>query len=81
MFDRFKKINELRKAKDELAKELVEVEHRGIIVRMSADFEVHEIKVDNERNDRLKDAFNRALKEVQKLAAKKMQGRLGDFGF
>lgn len=80
MFDRIKQLNELRKAKDELAKEVIEVEHRGITVRLAADFSLREIKVDGEVNDRIKEAINRALKEVQKIAAKEMKGKMGSLG-
>lgn len=80
MFDRLKQLNELRKAKDELAREVIEVEHRGITVRMAADFSLRDIKIDGQANDRIKEAMNRALREVQKIAAKEMKGKMGSLG-
>lgn len=80
MFDRLKKLNEFRKAKDELSKEVIEVEHRGVTIRIAADFYLREVKIDGESNDRVKDAFNRASKEIQKIASEKMKGRLGELG-
>lgn len=80
MFDRIKQLNELRKAKDELSKEMLEVEHKGVTVKVSADLSIKEIKVGDRSEDKIKEAVNRALQEVQKIAAKKMKGKLGDFG-
>lgn len=57
-----------------------EIEDKGIKILIRGDQHVEEITIDGEKNERVKDAINRALKEVQKKAAKKVQGDLGDLG-
>lgn len=60
---------------------VVEVEEKGIKVVMQGDNHVQEVWVDGELDVRLKEAFNKAVKEAQKKVAHKMQGQMGDFGF
>ncbi|PJB42955.1 MAG: hypothetical protein CO106_05260 [Deltaproteobacteria bacterium CG_4_9_14_3_um_filter_44_9] len=55
-------------------------EYRGVTISMRGDQHIEEVIVDGERDERLEEAFNKALKESQKEVAKKMQGRLGDLG-
>ena len=66
--------------KREMGKSVVEVEEKGVKITMQGDQKVLNISVDGEENQKLKDAFNKAVKESQKKVAKKMQGRLSDFG-
>lgn len=72
MFDRAKNLFELKKRLDELKKFDVVVEKSGIRVVMRGDQEVKEVVLDGEKSDRLKDVFNKALKESRKKAAKRM---------
>lgn len=58
----------------------MEVEERGIKIKMRGDNHVEVVTVDGAEDKRLKEAVNKAVKEVQKKVAKKMQGQLGDLG-
>jgi len=75
----------MKKKADEMKKQMeaivVEVEEKGIKVVMQGDNHVQEVWVDGELDVRLKEAFNKAVKEAQKKVAHKMQGQMGDFGF
>lgn len=65
-----------------LAQEFVTVEKNGVRVRMSGDQKVQKIEIEGEENDRVAEAINEAIKESQKVAAKKIQeiGGLGGLG-
>lgn len=84
-FGNVKKLYEMKKKADEMKKQMeaivVEVEEKGIKVVMQGDNHVQEVWVDGELDLRLKEAFNKAVKEAQKKVAHKMQGQMGDFGF
>ena len=58
----------------------LEVEERGVKIKIRGDQHIEEIVVDGHKEDRLRDAINKAVKESQKKVAKKMQGRMGDLG-
>ncbi|OGY24785.1 MAG: hypothetical protein A2Y57_03605 [Candidatus Woykebacteria bacterium RBG_13_40_7b] len=83
IFDKLKQLYELRKQANEIKKtlesEVLEVESEGIRVRVSADQKIRELEIpDNVDPRKLKDVINKALDEAQKVAAKKMQGMMGD---
>lgn len=70
-----------------LASEFVTVEKNGVKVVMSGDQKVQKVEIDGERNDNVAEAVNEAVKESQKVAAKKiqemgggLQGLLGGLG-
>lgn len=87
MFDKFKQLgelNKLRKQAKELQRELEQitekVEERGIEVKVTGDQKIVYLKVeDQERND-IAEAINKAMKNVQKKAAKKMMEMGGGLG-
>jgi len=85
MLERFKKLYDLKKKADSLKKEMesihVDFEDRGIKIRIRGDQHFEEVIVDGHKDERLRDAVNKAIKESQKKAAKKMQGRMEDLGF
>ena len=58
----------------------LEYEDRGIKLRLRGDNHLEHIIIDGTEDERIKDVVNKALKEVQKKVAKKMQGELGDLG-
>ena len=84
MFDKAKELYKLKKQADELKRRMaaivVEVEEKEVKVVMQGDQEVREVWVDGEEDERLKKAFNKAVKESQKKVAKKMRDQLGDLG-
>lgn len=77
LFKLKRKADEMKKVMEGIS---VEVEHKGIKIVMQGDQKVKRIEVGGEEDTRLRDAFNRAVKESQKKAAKKMQGFAGDLG-
>lgn len=84
MLDKIKNLYELKRKSDDMRRKMAavtaEIEEKGIKILIRGDQHVEEIIIDGEKNDRVKDAINRALKDVQKKAAKKVQGDLGDLG-
>ncbi len=84
MLDKLKNLYELKKKSEEMRRKMagvvVEIEERGIKIVIRGDQKLEEIIIDGEENPRVKEAINKALKEVQKKAAKKVQGDLGDLG-
>ena len=78
-FDKFRQLgelNKLRKQAKELQKELEliteKVEERDIEVKVSGDQKVVYLKVDGEEREDIVGVINKAMKNVQKKAAKKM---------
>lgn len=58
----------------------LDLEERGIKIRIRGDNHLEDFFVDGQSDERIRDVVNKALKDVQKKAAKKMQGDLGDLG-
>jgi len=83
-FGNVKKLYELKKKADEMKKQMEQIivttEDKGIKIVMQGDNHIQEVWVDGELDVRLKETFNKAIKETQKKVAQKMQGQLGDFG-
>ncbi len=84
MFDKVKQINDLRKKAKQLEQELdaevLEVNYKGVTVTISAGLEIKSLDTAGRSEEDIKAAVNKAIKEAQKLAAKKMRGQLGDLG-
>lgn len=84
IFDRIKKLNQLRKSSQAIQKELeaevLEVTHKGVKVQVRGDFQLQSLETGGRSDADILEAVNRALKEAQKQAAKKMRGRLGELG-
>jgi len=84
ILDRAKKLYGLKKKADEIKKvleeEVIEISEGGVRIKMRADQKALYVEVDGEKDERIKKAINKAIKESQKVAAKKMRGRMGDFG-
>jgi len=83
-FDKLKQLGELKKMRNQaiqiqrqLAAEEVVVEERGVKIVMGGDQKVKELEVQGVSNQILIDVLNKALKESQKVAAKKLQQMSG----
>ncbi len=79
MFNPLDKLGDLRKLQQQasqmqnaLRQEKVEVEKNGVKVVVRGDQQVLEISVDGILENRIAEAINEAVKETQKLAAKKL---------
>lgn len=73
---------ELKKQADQMKKELesevIEVEHGDVKVKIDGTQKILKLEYPEDIDpDKLKDAINKAMDEVQKVAAKKMQGMMG----
>lgn len=82
MFDKMKQMYELKKQADQMKKELesevIEVEHGDVKVKVDGTQKILKLEYPEDIDpDKLKDAINKAMNEVQKVAAKKMQGMMG----
>jgi DNA-binding protein YbaB len=82
MFGKLKQLKDLRdqakKMQTALASESIKSEKHGVVVAMNGNMEITEIKVGTELTgssleSAIKDCFNDALKQTQKIMAKKMQ--------
>lgn len=85
----FGQLGELKKMRDQamqiqkqLKMEEIEVNKNGVYIRIAADQEIREIQTNGKSDDDIKKAVNEAVKESQKVAAKKLQsmGGLGGLG-
>lgn len=81
--DNFKQLGDLKKMADqakEIQKKLsaikITVEHKGVIVVMTADQKVISIEGDNNL-EKVTEAVNEALKQSQRVAAEEMKGMMG----
>ncbi len=77
MFDNLKQLAKLKEMKDMLEKEKKEVEEEGVRVVVNGKMEIEELKLNPELDPAkhekiIKDCINRAFKEIQQEAAKKM---------
>lgn len=75
MLDQIKKFAELKKLQDNLKKEKITVEKRGVSVEMNGNFEVENIRLNPELNledqqETLIQCLNEAKGEIQKKMAK-----------
>lgn len=86
MFDGLKQLGDLKKMRDqamEIQKRLagikITVEHKGVIVVMTADQKV--VSISGEQNfEKITEAVNEALKQSQKVAAEEMKPLMGGMG-
>lgn len=86
-FNPFGQLGELKKMRDqamamqrELQAEIVEVNKRGVYVKISGDQKIIEIKSNDKSDDDIREAVNEAVKKSQEVAAKKLQGMTGGMG-
>lgn len=84
--DNLKQLGDLKKMRDqamEVQKRLsgikITVEHKGVVVVMTADQKV--VSISGEQDfDKITEAVNEALKQSQKVAADEMKGLMGGLG-
>ncbi len=86
-FNPFGQLGELKKMRDqamqmqrELQQEIVEVNKRGVYVKISGDQKILEMKANGKSDDDIKEAVNEAVKKSQEVAAKKLQSMAGGMG-
>lgn len=86
LMDNLKQLGDLKKMRDqamEIQKKLggikITVEHRGVIVVMTADQKVVSISGDSDF-EKITEAVNEALKQSQKVAADEMKPMMGGLG-
>jgi DNA-binding protein YbaB len=77
MFDKIKKLQELKKMQEEFKQEKVTVEKQGVAVTINGNFEVEDIKLSTElgtqdQQEILKQCLNEAREKIQKTLAGKM---------
>lgn len=86
IMDSIKQLGDLKKMRDqamEVQKKLagikITVEHKGVIVVMTADQKVVSISGELD-HEKITEAVNEALKQSQKQAAEEMRGLMGGMG-
>lgn len=90
MFDKAKQLYKLQKQAKQIKKELknihIEAEVNGVIVIINGEQEVQDVTIPEEMTDRvtiqknLVEAFNKAIKKSQQIAADKMKDVMGGLG-
>lgn len=84
MFDKAKTLFKFKQKADAIKKQreaiFVEVEERGVKIKMRGDNHVETVSIDGTEDKRLKEAFNKAIKETEKKVEKKLQGEFSDLG-
>lgn len=91
MMDQMKMVAKLKKAQNELKKELVEVEagDGAVVVQVNGEMKLVDVKIDPELIDLddikelegyIKEAVREAIQAAQELAAEKMKPLMGGLG-
>jgi len=87
MINPFGQLGELKKMRDQamaiqrqLQAETIEVNKRGVYVKMTGDQKIVDIRTNNKSDDDIKEAVNEATKKSQEVAAKKLQEMTGGMG-
>lgn len=87
MMNPFGQISELKKMRDQamaiqkqLQQEMVEVNKKGVYVKISGDQKIWEIKSNGKSDDDIREAVNEAVKKSQEVAAKKLSQMTGGMG-
>ena len=80
IFDKLQQLKKLKQLRDQamqmqkmLKEERITIEERGVRVLMTGDQEIQELSIDGEDKKDAREVINKALKESQKVAAKKLQ--------
>lgn len=80
----FKSLGDLKKMRDQavaiqkqLAKEKIEIDEDGIRIVITGDQKIEEFEIQGIKNDLVRDKLNRAIKQSQEMAAKKLQEMSG----
>lgn len=90
-FDQMKMLNQLRKAQNELKKEVVEVEagDGAVVVQITGEIKIKKITIDPDRVDTsdigelehwIEIAIRDGLQKAQEIAAEKMKPLMGGLG-
>jgi len=86
LMDSMKQLGDLKKMRDqamEIQKKLagikITIEHKGVIVVLTADQKIVSISGENDL-DKVTEAVNEGLKQSQKVAAEEMKGMMGGMG-
>lgn len=80
IFDKLQQLKKLKQLRDQamqmqkmLKEERITIDERGVRVVMTGDQEIQELRVNGEDKKDVREVINKALKESQKVAAKKLQ--------
>lgn len=84
MFDKLKKIKQLKELQDSLSQEKTEVKREGVKVVVNGKMEIEQIQLSLElektqQEEILRQCLNEAMRKVQMAAAQKMS-QMSDFG-
>lgn len=87
MTNPLQKIGDLKKIRDQaiemqkvLAQEKVEINENGVHIIITGDQKIQLFEIQGVRNDLVQDKLNKAIKQSQELAAKKLQSMSGGLG-
>jgi len=84
MMNPFKSVGDLKKMRDQamaiqkkLAEEKIEVDENGVHIVITGDQKILEFEIQGIKNDLVREKLNKAIKESQEMAAKKLQEMSG----
>lgn len=77
MFDKLKKVNQLRKIKNSLKQESSEVEKNGVKVKVNGEMKIQKVEISSDltkkkQEETLVNCINDALQKIQMKVARKM---------
>lgn len=82
MFDKLKQLQQARAIQQALSQERIEVEENGVRIILRGDLVVEEVSLNESLSLRdqelaVKNCFQKAVRETQRVMAQKMSGMLG----
>jgi DNA-binding protein YbaB len=87
MFNPLQQIGEMKKLRDQamqmqkmLQAEKITVEKHGVVVEITGDQKILDLKTNDKSDNDIKDAINEAVKKSQEIAAKKLAQMGGGLG-
>lgn len=87
MMNPFSQLGELKKMRDQamaiqkaLQQEILEIEKNGVVVVITGDQKIQNIRSNGRSDEDIRDCVNEAVKKSQEVAAKKLQQMGGGLG-
>ncbi len=73
MFDKAKMLAQAYKLKKAVEAEVIEIEEKGIKIKVSGDQKIKDLSINGMENKVLIEVINKAMKKSQEMAAKRMK--------
>jgi DNA-binding protein YbaB len=81
MLGNFQQLMKAREIQKAMEKQVIEVEEEGVKIKLRGDFKVLSVEIDGDRDERLRKALEKALREALMKSTKQLQGIVGEVKF